>query len=747
MEHARTERIYLDSEGNKTDLDHAVDVLVRIFDENGALISRTIESVQKENPVPDQGRFVEDQSANPTEYQGRFEDNLQDRTPGNHTFQAEDFSQIWICPNDETVNTGDACVICGCPRPKNSDQNENAGILSSTSAEKNSSFVPDSGEKKRLPVIAAVLALLVVAGGILIWYMKKDPVQMQETEGSSPTENNIDKALDDASAEAYAAAEALAQNGETARAAMAFYALGDYQDARERSFALWDTVAVRDTISVGGGGHTVAVKADGTVVAVGSDSGGECDVANWTDIVAISADDLHTVGLKADGTVVAVGHNNYGQCDVSSWTDIVSISAGGEFTVGLKADGTVVAVGREDFVGSNVSDWRDIIAISAGTAHIVGLKTDGSVVALGWNEFSQCNTGNWTGIVAISAGNVHTVGLKADGTMMAVGSNGYGQCDVFDWTDIIAVSAGTQYTVGLKADGTVVAVGDDRYSQCNVSGWRDVVAVSAGTYHTVGLKSDGTMLAVGDNNYGKCNVGNWKNIKLTGSTGTSIATEKVAQPEKPLIWGGYDMTLEEFDQRFTQMIETANSWTRETAPQTLDDFPLFPPSLFELLKTVESAEEDMTISDSILTWKSELSKILPVADTDMEYDRYFAYVDNNQNAWVRIPFESVGNCEYSVQLPENVWEANNSDFELSIYGYNSSDGWGESLQVSYSISHKRIDGTNIVGLCMSNGQYSFNWFYYAQDSTIAVDIYSHSNGRVWWMSYDAANGKLVGLSK
>lgn len=39
----------------------------------------------------------------------------------------------------------------------------------------------------------------------------------------------------------------------------------------------------------------------------------------------------------------------------------------------------------------------------------------------------------------------------------------------------------------------------------------------------------------------------------------------------------------------------------------------------------------MSTSNSILTWKSELSKILLVADTDMEYDRYFAYVDNNQD--------------------------------------------------------------------------------------------------------------------
>jgi hypothetical protein len=25
------------------------------------------------------------------------------------------------------------------------------------------------------------------------------------------------------------------------------------------------------------------------------------------------------VGLKSDGTVVAVGHNTYGQCDLSDW--------------------------------------------------------------------------------------------------------------------------------------------------------------------------------------------------------------------------------------------------------------------------------------------------------------------------------------------------------------------------------------------------------------------------------------------
>ena len=65
--------------------------------------------------------------------------------------------------------------------------------------------------------------------------------------------------------------------------------------------------------------HTVGLKADGTVVAVGTNSLGRCDVSGWRDMVAVSAGDWYTVGLKADGTVVAVGYNYFGQCDVSDW--------------------------------------------------------------------------------------------------------------------------------------------------------------------------------------------------------------------------------------------------------------------------------------------------------------------------------------------------------------------------------------------------------------------------------------------
>ena len=194
----------------------------------------------------------------------------------------------------------------------------------------------------------------------------------------------------------------------------------------------------------------------------------------WTDIVAISAVGYYTVGLKADGTVVAVGDNTDGQCEVSDWRDIVAISAGYGHTVGLKADGTVVAVGDYNYDQCEVFDWRDIWAVSAGSLHTVGLKFDGTVVAVGDNEFGQCDVNDWTNVAAISAGYGHTVGLKADGTVVAVGDNSYDQCNVADWRNVVAISAGYWHTVGLKADGTVVAVGYNEFGQCDVSGWTNI---------------------------------------------------------------------------------------------------------------------------------------------------------------------------------------------------------------------------------------------------------------------------------
>jgi len=81
----------------------------------------------------------------------------------------------------------------------------------------------------------------------------------------------------------------------------------------------------RDTIAAGRR-HTVGLKSNGTVVAVGDNAYGQCEVSDWRDIIMVAAGNVHmatntgnahTVGLKSNETVVAVGWNKHGQCDVS----------------------------------------------------------------------------------------------------------------------------------------------------------------------------------------------------------------------------------------------------------------------------------------------------------------------------------------------------------------------------------------------------------------------------------------------
>ena len=249
--------------------------------------------------------------------------------------------------------------------------------------------------------------------------------------------------------------------------------------------------------------HAAALKSNGTVVAYGKNAKGICDVRNWRNIVAISANGGYmlghiTAGLRADGTVVCVGNVSYSE--VAGWKNIVYISAGFDNLLGIKSDGTVISAGSSYQGKGNVSGWKNIVEVSAGWEHTIGLKADGTVIAVG---NSKCYSGasDWKNIISVSAGNGHTVGLKSYGSVVAAGKVEYFK-EISLWKNIIAVSAGYYHTVGLKADGTVVATGHNNYGECNLSGWKDIVAVSAGEECTLGLKSDGTLVFAGKNRNG-----------------------------------------------------------------------------------------------------------------------------------------------------------------------------------------------------------------------------------------------------
>ncbi|MBP1991628.1 RCC1 domain-containing protein [Paenibacillus eucommiae] len=259
--------------------------------------------------------------------------------------------------------------------------------------------------------------------------------------------------------------------------------------------------------------HSLALKADGTVVAWGGNINGQATVpVGLSGVISIAAGWNHSLALKADGTVVAWGNNDdSGQTTVpSGLSGVVSIAAGRAHSLALKSDGTVVAWGNNDKDQASVpAGLNGVVAIAAGWNHSIALKSDGTVVAWGENAFGQMTLpGGLSSVVSVAAGTYHSLALKADGTVVAWGVNNENQINVpIGLSGVLAITAGSHHSIALQSNGKIVAWGEDTYGQSAVpADLTDVVSTAAGFHHSLALKSDGTVVGWGDNTYGQTNV-------------------------------------------------------------------------------------------------------------------------------------------------------------------------------------------------------------------------------------------------
>lgn len=172
----------------------------------------------------------------------------------------------------------------------------------------------------------------------------------------------------------------------------------------------WDNVIAIDT----GWRHTVGLTKDGEVLIAGLRHEDEELIKSrpeeWHDIISVSAgggkpgkkgEQGHTVGLRSDGKVVAVGDNGHGQCDFSAWENetIVAIAAGGFHTVGLTEDGRVVTTEQDDFIKNDIAHWEEegykMVAIAAGYGTTFAIDTTGQVHSTGYFFEGQRETKDW----------------------------------------------------------------------------------------------------------------------------------------------------------------------------------------------------------------------------------------------------------------------------------------------------------------------------------------------------------------
>ena len=281
-----------------------------------------------------------------------------------------------------------------------------------------------------------------------------------------------------------------------------------------------------------GGSHSLFLKSDGSLWAMGDNDDGELGDGTYnqanlpeqivaSNITAIAAGAYHSLFLQSDGSLWAMGNNNFGQLgDGTTDNDNYNTNF------------------PEQIVASNVT------AIAAGVFHSLFLKSDGSLWAMGYNGDGQLGDGTYnqinlpeqivaSNVTAIAAGRFHSLFLKSDGSLWAMGYNASGQLGDGTYnqinlpeqivaSNVTAIAAGWTHSLFLKSDGSLWAMGyngfgqlgDGTYNQTNQPEQivaTNVTAIAGGYNHSLFLKSDGSLWAMGNNYFGQLGDGTTDN--------------------------------------------------------------------------------------------------------------------------------------------------------------------------------------------------------------------------------------------
>jgi alpha-tubulin suppressor-like RCC1 family protein len=226
-------------------------------------------------------------------------------------------------------------------------------------------------------------------------------------------------------------------------------------------------------VSCGGGGHTGAIKTDGTLWMWGENGSGELGVNDQTD----RSSPVQTVSGGTNWKQVACGVGNTG-----------AIKTDG--TLWMWGDNRYGALGTNDNIDGRLSpiqtvsggtNWKQV---SCGGFHIGAIKTDGTLWMWGTNTNGQLGTNDVTARSSpiqtvsggtnwkqVACGQYHTGAIKTDGTLWMWGANGQdtvfgkgalGTNDVTHRSSPIqTVAGGTNWKQVACGSGASIACKDD----------------------------------------------------------------------------------------------------------------------------------------------------------------------------------------------------------------------------------------------------------------------------------------------
>jgi alpha-tubulin suppressor-like RCC1 family protein len=348
-------------------------------------------------------------------------------------------------------------------------------------------------------------------------------------------------------------------------------------------------------VAGGGAGHWLALRKDGTVVAVGSNSKGQSTIpSGLSNVSAIAAGSEHSLALvnvpglqiqipPRDQTVLA-GENVLLSCEARGtmpltyvWTrngnqvaqtsmpflllpGAQPVDSGLYRTVVTNSTGSITSspanvtvVATAPRIGLSITNLAVLPGANASiSADVSGTEPmflqwqkDGVHVPLATNRVLSLSNATWSdaGSYRLFATNITGTTLSERAVIAVVQAGVWGSPDFRHTnvppsaTNLVAIAVGSDHILALHEDGTLIAWGGNYWGQCDIPPRAtNIVSIDAEWGVSIALSADGTPIVWGDNSSGQTNVPPSASNAIAVATGSSRCAV-VRQDGRVVAWG------------------------------------------------------------------------------------------------------------------------------------------------------------------------------------------------------------------